>query len=189
MFSSLFLRMLNWEASLPNNRAREIIESLQVREGMRIADIGSGGGYFTLEFARIVGETGRVYAVDNKPKNLDFVRKRAKQAGLDNIVIVLPIGSDVGLPEGGLDLIFARNVFHHLPEAAGYFQSLKRFLKASGKVAIIDHKPKGGFSFTAMFKHHTPVEVILRTMESAGYSLVQTFDFLPEQTFNLFGVK
>jgi len=86
MFDSLFLRVLNWEASLPKDRAREIIESLEVREGTKIADIGSGGGYFTLQFARIVGDTGRVYTVDNNPKNLDFVRQRAKRAGLDNIV-------------------------------------------------------------------------------------------------------
>ncbi len=189
MFDSLFLRVLNWEASLPKNRAREIIESLEVQEGMKIADMGSGGGYFTLQFARIVGDTGRVYAVDNNPKNLDFVRQRAKRAGLDNIVSILPIGDDMGLPEGGLDLVFSRNVFHHLPEPTGYFKNLKRFLRASGRVVVIDHKPKGGFSFTAIFKHHTPVEVILRAMESAGYSLMQTFDFLPDQTFNLFGVK
>jgi len=95
----------------------------------------------------------------------------------------------MGLPEGGLDLVFSRNVFHHLPEPTGYFKNLKRFLRASGRVVVIDHKPKGGFSFTAIFKHHTPVEVILRAMDSAGYSLMQTFDFLPDQTFNLFGVK
>lgn len=189
MFTSLFLKILNKEASSPKNRDREIIESLQIREGYAIADIGSGGGYFTLEFAKIVGRAGRVYAVDNQPKNLDFIRQRAEREGLENILFILPTGDDMKLPEVGLDLVFARNVFHHLPEPAKYFQNLKRFLKPSGKVAIIDHKSKGGFSFVAIFKHHTPVEVILREMENAGYFFVQSFGFLREQTFNLFGMK
>ncbi len=59
----LLLRMLNKEASAPTNSPRRIIESLGVREGQIIADIGSGGGYFTFEFARKVGEAGKVYPV------------------------------------------------------------------------------------------------------------------------------
>jgi hypothetical protein len=54
---------------------------------------------------------------------------------------------------------------------------------------VIENKPKAGFSFVSMFKHYTPVEIILRAMEDAGYSLAQSFSFLPGQTFNLFGVK
>lgn len=147
MFGSLFLRMLNREASLPKNRAGEIIESLQIREGMTIADIGSGGGYFTLEFSGRGGGTGRVYAVDNKPRNLDFVSQGAQRAGLHNIVFILSAGDEVKSPDEGLDLILARNVFHHLPEPAKYFQHLKRFLKPRGKVAVIDHRPKNWLQF------------------------------------------
>jgi len=95
----------------------------------------------------------------------------------------------MNLREAGLDLVFIRNAFHHLPEPAKSFRNLKRFLKPDGKVAVIEHKPKAGFSFVAMFKHYTPVETILQTMEDAGYSLAQSFSFLPGQTFNLFGVK
>ena len=93
------------------------------------------------------------------------------------------------LPEAGLDLVFIRNTFHHLPEAEKYFRNLRKSLKPGAKVAVIEHKPKGGFSFVAILKHHTPVEIILKDMEKAGYFLAQSFDFLPEQTFNLFRVK
>jgi arsenite methyltransferase len=61
MFTSIFLRFLSWEAALWKNNPQRIIENLQIREGQAIADIGSGGGYFTLEFARRVGKSGRVY--------------------------------------------------------------------------------------------------------------------------------
>jgi ubiquinone/menaquinone biosynthesis C-methylase UbiE len=189
MFASLFLKMLNREASSPKSRPEEIIESLKIQEGYEIADIGSGGGYFTLEFARKVGKRGKVYAVDTQAKNLDFIRRQFEQKGLDNIILIWVTGNEIHLPEAGLDLVFVRNAFHHLPEPTNYFSNLKKFLKPNGKVAVIEHRPKSGFSFVAMFKHYTPVTVILREMEDAGFLLVQSFDFLSEQTFNLFGVK
>ena len=165
------------------------IGSLQLQEGYAIADIGSGGGYFTLEFAKKVGRTGRVYAVDTQAKNLDFIKNRFDREGLDNIAFVLATREEMDLPEAGLDLAFVRNAFYHLPEPAKYFRNLKRFPKPREKVVVIEHKPTGGFSFVLMFKHYTPVEVILREMKNAGYLLVQSFDFLPEQTFNLFGTE
>ncbi len=189
MITSLFLRMLNKEASSARSKSVEIIGSLQIRQGYAIADIGSGGGYFTLEFARRAGIEGRVYAVDTQPKYLAFGKRRAERVRLKSITFVLVTGDDISLPEACLDLVFIRNAFHHLPEPAKYFRSLKRFLKPDGKVAVIEHKPKTGYSFVAMFKHYTPAETILQAMEDAVYSLAQSFAFLPGQTFNLFEMK
>jgi len=189
MFTSFFLWMLNKEAALPKHKSENIIESLQIREGCTIADIGSGGGYFTLRFAGRVGKTGKVYAIDTQSKYLDFIRRQAEREAVDNIAFVLATEKRITLPEVSLDLIFARNVFHHLAEPGPYFRNLKRFLKPGGKVAIIDHKPKGGFSFVSLFRHHTPENLILQEMENAGYFPAESFDFLSEQTFNIFTVK
>jgi predicted methyltransferase len=55
MFTSLFLKILNKEASSVKGKAAEIIAGLNIREGDIIADIGSGGGYYTLVFAGVQG--------------------------------------------------------------------------------------------------------------------------------------
>jgi len=115
MFASFFLTMLNREASSARSRPSEIIRSLSIHEGNVIADVGSGGGYFTLAFARLCGKIGRVYAIDIKPKYLDFIRSRAAQEGLENIRYVLAGDEESILPASGLDLVFCRNVFHHVP--------------------------------------------------------------------------
>jgi arsenite methyltransferase len=188
MFTSLFLKMLNREASSATSKHKEILERLHIREGQAIADIGSGGGYFTLAFARKAGNSGRVYAVDIKKKYLDFIRRQSEQAGLDNIIFVLAGEGEMNLPEAKLDLVFARNVFHHLPEPANYFTNLKKYLKPNGKVAIIEHKKKG-FGFVALFGHHTSQDTIVREMEKAGYIQAGSFDMLPNQTFTLFALK
>jgi arsenite methyltransferase len=186
MFTSFFPNILNKEASSARSKPDEIIAGLGIGEGDVIADIGSGGGYFTIAFAAKVGKAGRVYAVDVKPKYLEFIRRRAAREGLDNISCVLGTSSGMDLPEAGLDLVFARNVFHHLPDPSGYFRTMIRYLKPGANVAIIDHKPTRGFGFVSLFKHHTPGETVVREMERAGYSLTKSFDFLPDQTFNLF---
>ena len=188
MFTSLFLEMLNKEASSAKSKSEEILERLHIREGQAIADIGSGGGFFTLAFARRAGKTGRVYAVDIKKKYLDFIRRRSEQEGLDNIICVLAGKGEMNLPEAGLDLVFARNVFHHLPEPANYFANLIKYLKRGGKAAIIEHKKKG-FGFVALFGHHTSRDAIVREMEKAGYRSAGSFDILPDQTFTMFAVK
>ena len=92
----------------------------------------------------------------------------------------------MNLPEAGLDLVFARNVFHHLPQPANYFANLKKYLKPFGKTAIIEHKKKG---FVAFFGHHTSLEAIVQEMEEAGYFPAASFDILPDQTFTMFSVK
>ena len=180
--------MLNREASTRRSRPEEILEQLQIREGQVLADIGSGGGYFTLAFAARSGKTGHVYAVDVKKKYLDFIRRQAEQAGLGNITFILAAEGKIDLPEAGLDLVFIRNVFHHLPESGNFFAKLKRHLKPGGKVAIIEHKKKG-FGFVSFFGHYTAPEAIVQAMEKAGYITGASFDFLPDQTFTLFTVK
>jgi ubiquinone/menaquinone biosynthesis C-methylase UbiE len=141
-----------------------------------------------LAFAGKVGNAGRVYAVDVKPRYLNSYDAR-RLGRLDTVSFVLGAEGGMNLPEACLDLVFARNVFHHLPEPADYFFTIKKYLKPGGKVAIIEHKPKRGFGFVALFKHHTPGETVVQDMEKAGYSLLRSFDFLPDQTFNFFGVN
>jgi arsenite methyltransferase len=189
MFTSLFLKILNTEASSAKSKPAEIIAGLNIHEGDIIADIGSGGGYFTLALAGKAGKTGRVYAVDVKSKYLDFIRSKAAGEGLNNISTVLGQRGELDLPLAGLNLVFVRNVFHHLSAPTEYFSNIKNYLKPGGRVAIIDHKPKRGFNFVALFKHHTPGETVIQEMEKAGYALIRSFDFLPDQTFTLFSVK
>lgn len=183
--SNLRLKMLNRRASAPGSKLGEVIESLNIQESDTVADIGSGGGYFTLEFAKRVGKSGKVYAVDTKQENLDYVKAQSEREGINNVVTVLA-DDEIGLPEKSVDLVFMRNVVHHLPEPATYFADLKRFLKSDSRVAIIDYKKGGGFSFTQLFGHYIEEAVLLDEMERAGYDAMARFDFLPEQSFNIF---
>jgi len=187
--TNLQAEMLNKKASDPKNKPDQIIEAIALKHGQSIADIGSGGGYFSLRFAKMVGKEGRVYAVDIKPEFLEYVKNSAREEGLDNVIPMLVSRDKLDLPEKGLDLIFMRNVTHHIPNRVEYFKSLKRFLKPNGRIAIIEYKKGKIFTFRRLFGHYVPKETIIQEMEEAGYLLKREFDFLPEQHFTIYAVK
>ena len=182
-------KMFNKKASNPKNKPREVLDSLRIEKGSMIADIGSGGGYFSIQFADLVGKEGKVYAIDTDHEFLEFIRKGAEEKGLDNVETVIAAGDNLNLPEGILDLIFVRNVYHHLQNRVEYFRKLRILLKPEGRVAIIEYKPCGFFSFHAIFGHYVKREVIMDEMEKAGYTLDEKFDFLPEQSFTVFSIQ
>ena len=178
----------NQKASNPKNKPDTIIEVVSLREGQSIADIGAGGGYFSLRFAEIVGENGCVYAVDTNHKFIEFINQRAKEHKLNNIYPILTREDKLDLPEKSLDVIFMRNVTHHLSNRTQYFIKLKQFLKPDGKIIIIDYKPNKSFSFSGMFGHHVAKDTIIQEMTDAGYVLGQDFGFLPQQHFTLYSI-
>jgi len=182
-------KMFNKRASNPKNRPDQIIKAISLRPGQKVADIGSGGGYFSLRFAEIVGEKGRVYAVDTNPGFLEHVKNSAKEKGLVNVIPTLVSKDELDLPEKSLDLIFMRNVTHHIPNRVEYFKSLRRFLKPYGRIAIIEYKKGKIFTFRGLFGHYVPKETIIQEMEEAGYLLEKECNFLPEQHFTIYVVK
>src|SRR5262247_686823 len=111
-----------------------VIESLEIRPGDRVADIGSGGGYFTFRLAKAVGADGKVYAVDVDKELNDALARRAKDEGYANVEIILAKADDPLLPSA-VDLIFTSNTYHHLQNRTAYFANLKKYLKPNGRIA------------------------------------------------------
>jgi ubiquinone/menaquinone biosynthesis C-methylase UbiE len=162
----------------------EVISSLAIKSGDHVADLGSGGGYFTFRLAKAAGPSGKVYAVDVDKGLNDALAKRAKQEGVANVEVILANVDDPLLPKSGVDLIFTSNTYHHLQERARYFASAKKYLHPNGRVSIIEFNGKGWIE--GMPGHHTAKEMILSEMKAAGYTLQQDFDFLPRQHFLIF---
>jgi len=182
--------MFNKRASKPKYKADRILETLALKPGLIIADIGSGGGYFTYRFAKAVGDNGKVYAVDTNQEFLAFIKKQAIEQGLANVVTICTVSEHPDLPKHTFDYVFLRNVSHHLPNRVEYFQRLKETLKPDGKIVIIEYDARGGFfSFQRLFHHYVPQDILLEEMKQAGYSMQKSYDFLSEQSFTIFSIK
>jgi arsenite methyltransferase len=180
--------MFNKKAASSKSKPDEVVNALELQRGQKVADIGAGGGYFTLRFAEIVGADGRVFAVDVTQDFLDFIQNSAKEKGLSNVETVLAAKNGADLPEKSFDLIFIRNASHHLPDRAEYFRKLKAALKPEGRIAVVEYRG-GSFSFHGLFGHYVPKETIIEEMEQAGFQLEKDLSFLPEQSFTIFHLK
>ena len=180
-------KMFNRKASNPKNKPDKILKTLSLQPRQNVADIGAGGGYFSLRFAELVGREGKVFAVDTNSEFLEFIKNSAEEKGLDNVETVLVTENGFTLPEN-VDLIFMRNVCHHIPNRPEYFRNLKDLLKPSGRIAIVEYRSAKRFSFRGMFGHYVPKETIIKEMNEAGYQLQEDQDFLPEQSFTIFSL-
>jgi len=187
MFEKYMLKMFNQRAGSEQSRPDEILSHLDIRSGESIADVGSGGGYFTYRFAEEVGVEGHVYAVDVNAKNLGFIREEAKKRGINGqLTLVLAEEGSTSLLDKSVDLVFSRNAFHHIENPVGYFRKLKKALRPGATVVIIDNKKEKGFM--SRLGHSSTEEEIVRSLEKAGYRLEHSFGFLDKQWFFVFSV-
>lgn len=184
---SLQAKMFNRRASNPKNKPDQILKTLALTPRQNVADIGAGGGYFSLRFAELVGREGKVFAVDTNFGFLGFIKNSCREKGLDNVETVLVTENNLTLPEN-VDLVFMRNVCHHIPNRPEYFRKLKNFLKPGGRIAIAEYRSAKSHSFRGIFGHYVPKETIVKEMNEAGYQLQEDLDFLPEQSFTIFSL-
>jgi len=180
-------KMFNRKAARRQSKADVILTTLNIQPGQTIADIGSGGGFFTFLFSQLVGEKGKIYAIDTNKDFLEFINKQAVKQGLTNITTVLATEEVIPLPSHSVDLLFVRSVYHHLQNRTSYFTEAKKLLIAQGRIAIIEFSQQGSkLSFHRRCGHNVPKETIVEEMSTAGFQVSASFDFLPVQSFTIF---
>ena len=126
-----------------------IVDQFGVKEGMKIADFGSGSGYFTIILGEKVGSTGRVYALDIQEDKLDMVRAKARSHGLDNIETIrtnLEIPNSSSLSANSQDIVLLANILFQSTRQADIIKEAVKILNKGGNLIIIDwEKGTGGF--------------------------------------------
>jgi ubiquinone/menaquinone biosynthesis C-methylase UbiE len=167
-------------------RPDAVVAELALAPGARVADVGSGSGYFTLPFARAVAPDGRVFAVDVDAEMNAHLTSRLAEAGVGNVEVVLATADDPGLPPAGIDLVFMSNTYHHIQDRTTYVAKLARALRSGGRIAIIEYDDARAGWFVRTFGHNTPRDTIVSELEAAGYRLLAEPDFLPRQNFLIF---
>ena len=147
-----------------------------VEAGMRVADLGAGSGHYVWPIAEIVGEQGKVYAVDVQQDLLKRIHNEAQKRGLKNVAIVwsdLEKPNATRLADGTVDLALVSNLLFQLEDKRAVLREAKRILKKSGMLVLIDWAD----SFNMMGPHKGHV-----VTKAAGMELLQTegFEFMRE---------
>lgn len=165
------------------NAALDVVSYLNICDGEIIADIGSGGGLLTFEFAKLT-ESGLVVAADTNADLLKYIEATIERQGIRNVETINI--QDIGrLHKYQFDLIFLRNVFHHIQNPVDYFSRLRSCLKENGRIAIIDWNEQANFLMRAT-GHYTPNQMIIKDMAAAGYICTASYTHLSKQSFFIF---
>lgn len=148
-----------------------ILKEIGLAEGMTFADIGSGGGFFAIPAAKMVGERGLVYALDASAGAIESLRETAAKEGLANIMTIVGRAEKVLPCESCADIVFFGIDLHDFSDQAGALRNALRTLKPGGKLVDVDFEKDAAFG--------PPVEIRLtkekatETIESAGFRVTK----------------
>ena len=118
----------------------KLLAALAVKPGMVVADFGAGSGYYTFRIAPLVGDTGKVLAIDIQPEMLKLIEAKSKKIGATNVVPVKAEELDPKLAPGSVDLIIMVDVYHELSHPYEVGAKLVAALKPGGRVAFVEFR-------------------------------------------------
>ena len=169
-------------------KPHEVIHALNLKSGEVIADIGAGSGYFTFHLARHVGDKGKVYAVDVSPEMILHINRRIRELKANNVVTLLADPDDPLLPDRSVNRFFFSDSWHHIENQSKYLSLMKRMLKPSGEVVMIDfHKKELPVGPPMQMK--IAREDLIKQLDGNGYRLTKEHTFLPYQYFLVFAPR
>jgi ubiquinone/menaquinone biosynthesis C-methylase UbiE len=118
-----------------------ILKEVGIKPGFRVLDYGCGPGSYIIPLAELVGESGKVYALDIHPLAIRKVQDIASKKQLTNVKTILS-DCKTGLPDNSLDVVLLYDIFHHLSEPDLILKELRRVLKLDGVLSFSDHHMK-----------------------------------------------
>ena len=163
--------------------APKIIEQLELKPGMTVADVGAGGGAMTVVLGKWIG-SGRVFATDIGARQLGLIRDYVKREGLENVTVLEGAAASTNLPDACCDAVFLRHVYHHIKDIEPFNRSLLASLKPGGRLAIIDFVPTKGSEIPEGVPanregHGIPIAVVIAEVSAPGLTFVRTIDKWP----------
>ena len=129
------------------------LEKVGIKEGQTLLDFGCGSESYVIPAARMVGENGRVNALDIHPLAISAVEKKANKEGLTNIATILS-DRDTGLPDESIDVVLLYDVIRSIKDKRALLKELHRVMKANGLLSIL--------------AEHIKVEDVLEIAEKDG---------------------
>ena len=176
-------RQIAQERRAAENDVPQLMDVLKLKPGMTVADVGSGGGAFTVVIGKWIGN-GRVYATDINERALRLTRDYAGKEGLTNVTVIQGAAGSTNLPPECCDALFMRDVYHHVTDVEAFNKSLFASLKAGGRLAILDFRPDPGSKLFPGVPanregHGIKPNLVEDELKAAGFTHVETIERWP----------
>jgi ubiquinone/menaquinone biosynthesis C-methylase UbiE len=164
----------------------QVMDALGIADGSSVADLGAGGGWFTVRLARRVGPQGVVYAEDIQEQMIESIERRIQRESLRNVRTVLGKPSDPKLPASELDAVLIVDTFYEFEHPVELLSNVKESLKLHGRLGIVEFLKDGVGPGPAM-EERVDESVVIANAEAAGLRLISRETFLPYQYLLVFG--
>ncbi len=161
-----------------------IMDALGIADGAHVADLGAGGGWFTIRLAHRVGPNGIVYAEDVQKPMVDAIDRRVQREGLNNVRLILGGFTDPHLPRGAVQAALLVDLYPQIQDPVALLKNVRAALTPNGRLGIVDFKP-GGFGPGPDDNRVAP-ETIIKDAAEAGLRLVSHETFLRYQYLLVF---
>jgi predicted methyltransferase len=147
-----------------------VMDLLNLKSGSTVADIGAGGGWFSVRAARRVAPNGEVIAEEINPKAIVSIQQRTQREHLSNIKTVLGTPDDPRLSPDTLDAALMLKVYHEIAHPPLVLASLRAALRPGARFGIIDRNGNGA-------DHGLNESIVRAEVERAGFRQVARYDF------------
>lgn len=165
-------------------RPRELVEAMNLKPGMKVADVGTGVGYMLPYLSHAVGPTGQVIAEDIAPDFLEKAKLRARTTGLTNIKFVQGTDRDPNLPGGVLDAVLVLDAYHHFDYPESMLKSIRESLVSDGKLYIVEFYKRpnamgAGTGDRALTHIRLDQDDLIKEVEANEFHLLSKHDHIP----------
>ncbi len=168
-----------------SEKPEELLDLLGIKEGDVVADIGAGGGFFSLLAAERVGPTGKVLAVDVQPEMIDGLKMMIERFGHENIVPILGDVDDPKLPADSVDHVLIVISYHEFSHPVEMMRHIRKAMKRDGQMLFVEYKAETLDSRVQPLHRMSEVE-IMEEIPALGFRLDRVIDIVPSQHIFVF---
>jgi protein-L-isoaspartate O-methyltransferase len=161
-------------------RPDDMLDSLKIKPGDVVADVGAGVGYTSARISKRVGPKGKVYATDVQPQMIKMLRENMKSAGITNVVPILCTPTDQKLPEDAVDMAILIDVYHECSDPEATLAGLRKALKPGGRLVLVEFRAEDP-DVPIKPEHKMTVDQVKKEIEPKGFAFKEVREFLPWQ--------
>jgi ubiquinone/menaquinone biosynthesis C-methylase UbiE len=155
-----------------HGEAERVLNRLGIRQGMRVADIGAGAGYYTVRLARWLGDAATIYAEDIDGEYLRRLEDRLLREGMSQVHVIRGEPRDPKLPPAAVDVAILAHMYHEIENPYEFLYRLWGSLAADARVAVVDVDKRTE-------NHGTPPALLQCEMAAVGFRQVDFTHLAP----------
>lgn len=153
----------------------KVLEKFGLKKDDFVADIGCGIGYFTFPAGDVVGDKGKVFALDVYNEMIEFVETKIKEENISNIRTIISKENDLIIDKENVDLAFLCTVLHEVDEPEIFLKDALRIIKNGGSLAIVEWN-KEESDFGPGIEERLDIDDVKKLLFEVGFKEVEDIE-------------